>query len=133
MALHDITGLMCNYFDRHLVLPLLEFLEAREIYPLEETLTAKLDLLSKTNMVDFQMDIYKKLHNLEDASDEVLAANADLQAMEARKLQVVASLDQISDEAAPILRITVENPQLVANLRAEKKFTIEHLMENYEV
>jgi len=42
-------------------------------------LSAKLQLLSKTNMVDFQMDIYKKLHKLEEAPEDVLAANADLQ------------------------------------------------------
>jgi len=53
--------------------------------------------------------------------------------MEKRKHEIVASLDKISDEAAPILRITVENPTLVSNLRAEKKYTIEYLMEYYEV
>jgi len=110
-----------------LVLPLLEFLERQQIYPEKELLKGKLEALSKTNMVDFQMDIYKKLHDLpEDATD------GELEQMEARKASVVAELERLSEEAAPILRI-VNNESLVQALRKDKMFSVGHLVEQYEL
>jgi hypothetical protein len=53
------------YLDRHLVFPLLEFLQVKGVHPEAEILEAKIQLLQKTNMVDFAMDIYKTLHATE--------------------------------------------------------------------
>jgi translation initiation factor 3 subunit E len=39
--------------DLHLMYPLLQFLEEREIYSPETLMQAKLELLKPTNMVDF--------------------------------------------------------------------------------
>ena len=51
-----------HYLDRHLVFPLLEFLQVQGVYPEPEILQAKIDLLQKTNMVDFALDIHATLH-----------------------------------------------------------------------
>ena len=48
--------------DRHLVFPLLEFLQVQGVYPEREILAAKIEALAKTNMVDFAMDIHASLH-----------------------------------------------------------------------
>jgi hypothetical protein len=73
-ALGDGDGLMFGsgawrqigvYLDRHLVFPLLEFLQVKGVHPEAEILEAKIELLQKTNMVDFAMDIYKSLHATE--------------------------------------------------------------------
>jgi eIF3 subunit 6 N terminal domain len=56
---YDITTEVGNYLDRHLVFPLLEFLQLQGIYAEADILDAKLDLLSKTNMVDYAIDIHK--------------------------------------------------------------------------
>jgi len=61
MAEHDLTSLLGAYLDQHLVFPLFEFLAVQGIYKENELLRAKLDLLSKTNMVDFAMDVHKNL------------------------------------------------------------------------
>lgn len=42
--------------------PLLEFLQNQNVYPEAEILEAKIQLLQKTNMLDFAADIYKSLH-----------------------------------------------------------------------
>lgn len=67
MAEYDLTYTIASYLDRHLVFPLLEFLDLKkDIYNEDDLLKAKLDLLEKTNMVDFAMDIYKKLYKVDD-------------------------------------------------------------------
>ena len=48
----DITSKIAGNLDRHLVFPLLEFLQARGIYPEEDIMKSKIDLLKYTNMVD---------------------------------------------------------------------------------
>ncbi|XP_043481529.1 eukaryotic translation initiation factor 3 subunit E isoform X2 [Leptopilina heterotoma] len=62
MAKYDLTTLVGQNLDRHLVFPLLEFLTAREIYEENELLLVKLDILSKTNMIDYVIDIRKQLY-----------------------------------------------------------------------
>lgn len=86
MAKFDLTSQIGQYLDRHLVFPLLEFLSAKQvryqnpggaafevlvmshvryllqIYDEDELLQAKLDILSKTNMIDYTIDIRKQLY-----------------------------------------------------------------------
>ena len=62
LARFDLTAQLGTYLDRHLVFPLLEFLQVQGVYPEAEILQAKIDLLQKTNMVDFAMDIHASLH-----------------------------------------------------------------------
>ena len=47
--------------DRHLVLPLLDFLESRGTYSHKEVLQAKYDLLKPTNMVTFVLGIKREM------------------------------------------------------------------------
>ena len=66
MANYDLTPRIAPNLDRHLVFPLLEFLQERQIYEDEHILKAKIELLNKTNMVDYAMDIHKSLYHTED-------------------------------------------------------------------
>ena len=95
MAKYDLTSKIGTYLDRHLVFPLLEFLEVNEVYPKEEILQAKIDLLNGTNMVDFEMDIYGKLHGTTDMPAEA----------EERRKAVLSKMQELEEEAQPILRI----------------------------
>ena len=69
MATTDLTSTIAPFLDRHLVFPLLEFLQDRQLFPENDILVAKIDLLGKTNMVDYAMDIHKSLYQ----TDEVPA------------------------------------------------------------
>ncbi|KAL0404874.1 UNVERIFIED_CONTAM: Eukaryotic translation initiation factor 3 subunit E [Sesamum radiatum] len=53
-AKYDLTQRIAPQLDRHLVFPLLEFLQERGLYPEEDILKAKIELLNDTNMVDLQ-------------------------------------------------------------------------------
>ncbi|GKD05058.1 eukaryotic translation initiation factor 3 subunit E, partial [Tanacetum coccineum] len=66
MSKYDLTPLIAPNLDRHLVFPLLEFTQEREIYPNEQILKAKIELLNNTNMVDYAMDIHKSLYHTDD-------------------------------------------------------------------
>lgn len=121
-ANYDLTPTVSRYLDRHLVFPLLEFLDGKQIYSETDLLKAKLDLLDKTNMVDFAMDIYKNLHNVEDAPAE----------MKVQRDVVVQRLNQLKSDAAPLLNV-IENPELLQRLRQDKNLTMHYLQDSHEV
>lgn len=64
---YDLTPRVAPNLDRHLVFPILEFLQERQLYPDEQILKFKIELLNQTNMVDYAMDIHKSLYHTEDA------------------------------------------------------------------
>jgi len=118
---------LAGYLDRHLVLPLLEFLDLKkDIYSEDDLLKAKLELLEKTNMVDFAVDIYKKLHRTDDAQDPYIVQ------MREKREQVVGKLKELQSDCTPIIRV-LENQELVKQLRSEKLFTAQYLEEHYGV
>jgi translation initiation factor 3 subunit E len=77
-------------------------------------MSAKLALLSSTNMVDFAMDIYKALHDTE----EVPAS------MKERRSEVVARLRKLQAQVDPIIKC-LENPNVVRNFRQDKTFNLQ--------
>lgn len=59
---YDLTSRISQFLDKHLVFPLLEFLSQKQVYQASDIEAAKLDLIGKTNMVDYAVDIYQQLH-----------------------------------------------------------------------
>lgn len=59
---HDLTLRNAAFLDKHLVFPLLEFLSQRGVYDGADIEAAKLELIGRTNMVDYAVDIYQQLH-----------------------------------------------------------------------
>jgi translation initiation factor 3 subunit E len=108
MAQHDLTATLAKSLDRHLVFPLLEFLSAQQLYPDEQIQQAKIDLLSKTNMVDYAMDIFERLHNAP-APDE----------MKQRRTEVFANMKQLETQAAPVVNF-LGDASLVSQLKSDK-------------
>ena len=70
MAQYDLTAEVSKHLDRHLVFPLLEFLGSKQRYDAADLERAKLQLIEKTNMVDYAVDIYQQLNQ----TDEVRLA-----------------------------------------------------------
>ncbi|KAF8690456.1 hypothetical protein HU200_040810 [Digitaria exilis] len=121
MAEHDLTALLAAQMDRHLVFPLLEFLQERQLYSEPEILEAKIRLLSGTNMVDYAMDIHKSLHGTDDVPEDMVR----------RRAEVVSRLRSLEEAAAPLVTF-LQNPQLVQELRPDKQYNIHMLQERYQ-
>jgi len=63
----DLTGKVSPYLDRHMMFPLLEYLDTLieqglVSYKSEDVAAARLALLTPTHMVDYAADIYKSVH-----------------------------------------------------------------------
>lgn len=114
MAQHELSQVLSKYLDKHLVFPLLEFLQEKGVYEENDIMNAKLSLLKNTNMVDFAMDIYKSLNNTEDVP----------QSMKDHRMEVVARLKQLQQDVEPIMKC-LENPEVVRNFRQDKAFNLQ--------
>ncbi|CAM6129665.1 unnamed protein product [Calypogeia fissa] len=122
MAQYDLTAKVAPYLDRHLVFPLLEFLQDKQLYSDDQILKAKIELLAKTNMVDYAMDIHKSLYHTEDVPAEMVE----------RRSEVVQRLKSLEELAAPLISF-LQNPQLVQELRSDKQFNLQMLQEQYQI
>jgi translation initiation factor 3 subunit E len=59
----DLTQRLLPHLDRHLCLPLLDFLEQTGQYTHQDLLQAKLEILQSTNMVNYIAQLDKELDN----------------------------------------------------------------------
>jgi translation initiation factor 3 subunit E len=57
--------------DRHLSYPMIEFIESKNLFDSAEVSRAKMELLSKTRMVDLAGDLYKQINNASDIPEEM--------------------------------------------------------------
>ncbi|OAY74455.1 Eukaryotic translation initiation factor 3 subunit E [Ananas comosus] len=121
MANYDLTSRIAPHLDRHLVFPLLEFLQERQLYDDDEILKAKIELLSQTNMVDYAMDIHKSLYHTDDVPQEMIE----------RRVEVVARLKSLEESAAPLISF-LQSATLVQELRADKQYNIQMLHDRFQ-
>lgn len=122
MAKYELSSTLSKHLDRHLVFPLLEFLQEKGIYEETDILQSKIALLQNTNMVDFAMDIYKDLHNTEDVPEE----------MKEKRQEVVARMRSLEADVQPAVRVLTD-PQVKKNIRQDKNFNLQYLQEEYNI
>ncbi|KAK4783572.1 hypothetical protein SAY86_007946 [Trapa natans] len=122
MAQYDFTPRIAPNLDRHLVFPLLEFLQDSKLYPDEEILKSKIELLSKTNMVDYAMDIHKSLYHTDEVPQDMVE----------RRAEVVARLKALEEAAAPLL-VFLQNHNAVQELRTDKHNNLQMLNDRYQI
>ncbi|BGP15016.1 hypothetical protein JCM10213_002839 [Rhodosporidiobolus nylandii] len=120
---------LAEHLDRHLVLPLLDFLEGREKYTHEEVLQAKVDLLGdgKTNMVTFVEGLKRELEGKADG--EEVSGHAEFRKQEA---EVVKTLNELQAQAQGVMDV-ISNPEVVSALRQDKQHNLTYLKENHGV
>ena len=110
MSQHDLTHELCKSLDRHLAFPLLEFLSHRQLYDDADIQRAKIDLLQKTNMVDYAAEIYQALYNTEEIPDD----------MNTRRKAVVGKLKTLQVLS---LTLTIQ----------ERKICVPHTQQSYTI
>ncbi|KAJ3021942.1 Eukaryotic translation initiation factor 3 subunit E [Thoreauomyces humboldtii] len=125
MAQYDLTSKIGPYLDRHMVAPLLEFLLDQEIYPQEELMVAKYDLLSKTKMIDSANMVYKEIHNLD--PEDTSANEPGFQERRGAALQTYEDLTKKSTEIMDM----IQDPVVIQQLKQDKLANIQFLTESY--
>lgn len=132
MAEHDLTRINCQFLDRHLTFPLLEFLCGKEIYDQKELLEYILETVNKTNMIDYTMDTRKRLNLSQEMPEDLVQ----------RKAEVLATLKQLQSEVAPIMKATdilkngesmKDSKTFVNALQKDYNFKPEHLESAYKL
>ncbi|XP_003741003.1 eukaryotic translation initiation factor 3 subunit E-A [Galendromus occidentalis] len=95
MAEYDLIKTVSQYFDYHLVNPFLEFIATKTVYDPDEVNRARLQLLERTDMVDYTIDLYKNLlpSKLEEAKKDLMK----------RRSEVVAVFHEISEKCNGIM------------------------------
>ncbi|EPS73624.1 hypothetical protein M569_01130, partial [Genlisea aurea] len=119
---YDLTQRIAAHLDRHMVFPLLQWLQERGLYPEEDILKAKIELLNATNMVDYAVDMHKALYHTEEVSQEMVE----------RRAQVVARMKQLEDAASPITKF-LQNPNATQELRNDKQYSLQLLHDKYQI
>ncbi|CAM9324834.1 unnamed protein product, partial [Choristocarpus tenellus] len=95
---YDITRVISEYLDLHMMFPLLDFVEQREIYPEDQVARARMDLLESTNMADYAMDIYKTLNNTTQDPPEMVE----------RRTEVFTKMSALKEEASMLTEILAD-------------------------
>jgi len=136
MSKYDLTPVMAPYLDRHLVLTLLEFLSAQKIYNQRDILQSKMDILSKTNMIDYVLDIRRILNPNETVVPEEFKI---------KRQKILTRLQELQSEVDVAMKIfgneevgknieLLREPKALSNyLSKEFSFKIEVMESMYEL
>lgn len=121
---HSILPNLIPHLDRHLVFPLLQFLEDQE----EEDVSAsehtklKFELLKQTNMTDFVGDLYAQMNGLDERPQEYVSKRED----------VLAKREHYQEECSKIQDL-LQDADVINNLRSDKVANLNYLKENHGV
>ncbi|KAL3993698.1 eIF3 subunit 6 N terminal domain family protein [Acanthocheilonema viteae] len=91
MAEYDLTKKMAPFFDLHLVIPLLEFIEPRNIYDHDSLIKVHRRVLLKTNMIDSVIETYPE--------GEVPKE------LEQRKVEILSQREKLKVKVDPVVEI----------------------------
>jgi len=118
---YDLTQTLAAALDKHMVLPLLDFLGEKKLYKAEDLLQGKIQLAAATKMVDFHAGEYRALHG-RDPSD-----------VEAHKAAVYAELQTAQANVGPLLALLNDENHLAEDMVKEERFTPDVLDKEYKV
>jgi translation initiation factor 3 subunit E len=121
---HSILPQLIKNLDRHLVFPLLNFLE--EQTPEDEDITditkLKFALLKQTNMTDFVGDLDAQINGKEEKPEEYVQ----------KREQVLAQRQKYEEETQKVLDLLADS-EVVGNLRSDKESNMRYLKDNHGV
>lgn len=122
---NSILSQLIPHLDRHLVFPLLQFLEDQEDEdesPQPDLAKLKFELLKQTNMTDFVGDLYAQLNGLDERPQEYVQ----------KREEVLRKRDQYQEECSKIQDLLADEA-VVNNLRSDKVANLNYLKENHGV
>jgi len=119
----ELTHQLSQYFDPHLIIPLLEFLTANGMYSETDLSKAKLELLKGTSMVDFYIEEHKKTY-----PDQAVPEEATV-----KRQSVVEEFRRLQEETKPLLDIFAE-PSVTQQIQSSRdaKALQEYLIKHHD-
>ncbi|VDK52513.1 unnamed protein product [Anisakis simplex] len=96
MAEFDLTKRMVPFFDLHLVIPLLEFIEPRDIYDHDSLVEMHRKVLLKTNMIDSVIETYPP--------------GKVPKELELRKAEILSQREKLKTKVDPVVEILESEP-----------------------
>jgi len=120
----DVLPKMIQNLDRHLVFPLLNFMEEDMPEDADTTGVTKLkySLLKDTNMSDFVGDLYAQIHGLSEKPEEFVKKREGV-------LEKLAKYQEDTEKIQGLLA----DADVVGNLRSDKESNMKYLKDNHEV
>jgi len=121
---YSILSNLIPQLDRHLVFPLIQFLEdqSEDEEPQPDLIKLKFELLKQTNMTDFVGDLYAQINGLDERPQEYVQ----------KREEVLRKRDQYQEETTKIQDLLADE-NVVNNLRSDKVANLNYLKENHDV
>lgn len=131
---YDLTYKICQYYDTHLALPMLEFLQTNSVYYSEVIAKTKLTLLKHSKMVDYTIQTYQELYGTEDIPEDLNesreAVRKEFRIMETRKEELESILDR--EESKRIMQYHENNDKAFEELCDQQGLSLELLGDLYK-
>ena len=121
---YDLTHTIAPYLDLHMMFPLIQYLEAKELYLPEDLTHVLIDFLRPTNMVDYTLEIIGNLNEGVDPEVE--------EELVARRDETVTVLGSLEEACGPLLDL-LRNDEELNLLITESNFNMEFLEQNFGI
>lgn len=121
----DLSMKMAKYLDQHFVLPVLDFLEERDIYPVDQIRKARLQILQRTKMVDYAKTAYQQLHPGADPPQEMTDLRARAVQEHRKATEEVGPFNALMDDQEGYLKMKQEGKVSIADLKVTHGITQE--------
>jgi|TARA_B100001113_G_C21074556_1_gene607025 translation initiation factor 3 subunit E len=100
---------------------MIAFVESKNLFDSKEVLKAKMELLSKTNMVDLAGDVYKEINNASDIPED----------MKQKRTEVISTLKMLNDKCATLIAFLKESGKTLS--RSDKRANKSLLKEQHSI
>ncbi len=116
---HGLSARMAPFMDPHLLLPMLNHLKELGA----NTDSAELDVVSATKMVDYEKELFSKVH----------AGAAPPAELDAKGAAVLARFDALDEPLGALRKLMEEEPETVQQMRDEAVYTVANLSASHGV
>ena len=119
---HDLLPRLIPFLDRHLVFPILEFLEKQESSDASTIKALKFELLKETNMSDYVGSLEADIKGLSEAP-----------ASYTQKREAVLAKRQSLEDASSKMTALLDNQEVTNTLRSDKVANMNYLRDEHGV
>ncbi|KAG5438317.1 hypothetical protein PCANB_002805 [Pneumocystis canis] len=125
LSQYDLVPRMLPYLDKHLIFPLLDFLQQKRIYEKNIILQAKYDLLVETYMTDYIMNLSQEMSLIDPSFKNTIE-------FDKKKQEEMEELCNLNKESQKVLEV-LENPEIIALLKQDKAHNLQFLKETHGI